>query len=167
MQHLEWVDRVSKAVGNALSLLFMVAVIISAYEVVMRYVFNAPTIWVHDSAITMAAIGFIFGGSYVLQRGDHIRITSVYDLLPRPARRACELLCSVLIVGYLGVLLHACLRQAIPSVAIMETNGHAWDVPIPALLKTLLALGVGLMLVQALVQLVRLLANFADGGRRQ
>ena len=30
----------------------------------------------------------------------------------------------------------------------METSGRAWDVPIPVFLKTVLALGVALMIVQ-------------------
>jgi hypothetical protein len=35
-------------------------------------------------------------------------------------------------------------------VQLLETSGRAWDVPIPALLKATLALGVALMLVQTL-----------------
>ena len=146
-------DRVSRACGHALSLLFLVAVLMSAFEVVMRYAFNAPTIWVHDSAIALCAIGFIFGGAYALQQRKHIRITSLYDVMPPRVRYVMDLVCAVLVVLFLALLLYGTTWQAIPSLRLMETSGRAWDVPIPAMLKTLLAVGVLLMLVQALAQL--------------
>ena len=51
VQKLPVVDRISLGLGKALSLLFLVAVALTVYEVVMRYAFNAPTIWVHDVVI--------------------------------------------------------------------------------------------------------------------
>jgi hypothetical protein len=48
------------------------------------------------------------------------------------------------------MFLYGALRFAIPSVKLLETSGRAWDVPIPAFLKAMLALGVALMLVQTL-----------------
>ena len=155
------VDRLSRACGNALSVLFLVAVLLSAFEVVMRYAFNAPTIWVHDSAITLCAIGFIFGGSYALERKGHIRITSIYDHLGPRTRHLLDVVSTVLVAGYLAILLYAVIRQAIPSLKLMETSGRAWDVPIPALMKSMLVVGVALMLLQALAQLHGLLRGAA------
>ena len=39
------------------------------------------------------------------------------------------------------MFLYGALRFAIPSVQLMETSGRAWDVPIPAFLKSVLAIG--------------------------
>ena len=54
---MPWVDRISRSAGNGLSLLFMAAIVLTAYEVVMRYVFNAPTIWVHDVVTVLCDTG--------------------------------------------------------------------------------------------------------------
>jgi len=53
-------------VGNALSLLFIFTVLISFYEVVMRYAFNAPTIWVHETASFIGGSLFVVGGLYAI-----------------------------------------------------------------------------------------------------
>ena len=79
MKRLPFVDRVSLGLGNALSVLFLVAVLLTVYEVVMRYAFNAPTIWVHDMVIVLSAVCFIFGGPLASQQRSHIQMASYFD----------------------------------------------------------------------------------------
>src|SRR5262245_7635956 len=86
------INRLSLWLGRALAWVFLVGVVLTAWEVLMRYGFNSPTIWVHDLVIALSALAFIFGGSYALQRGEHIRISSLYDRMPTAWRRGCDLL---------------------------------------------------------------------------
>ena len=148
MRGLPVVDRVARALGHGLAWLFLVAVALTAYEVLMRYAFNAPTIWVHDMVIVLTAVCFVFGGPLASQERAHITVASYTHRAPPRVRRALAWLCQALTAAYLAMLLYAALKQAIPAVAIMETSGRAWDVPIPAFLKSVLALGVALMLAQ-------------------
>ncbi|SMF38942.1 TRAP-type mannitol/chloroaromatic compound transport system, small permease component [Tistlia consotensis] len=153
------IDRLSRFLGDQICYVFLITVAITAYEVVMRYVFNAATIWVTQTAIFLSALGFIFGGAYAMEQGRHIEITSIYDAVTPPVRRVFDLIrCGVAVV-YLGFLLYATVHQAIPALSRMETSGQAWDVPIPAFQKAALALGVAAMLAQALRQLVGRLAG--------
>jgi TRAP-type mannitol/chloroaromatic compound transport system permease small subunit len=151
------VDRLSKRLGELSSYLFLLCVVFTAIEVVARYGFNSPTIWVHDLVIAVSAYCFIVGGAYALERGDHIRISTLYERLPAGGRRLCDLATALLIIAFLAGLLWAATRQALASIALVETSGRAWDVPVPMVVKSVLALGVLLMLLQALVNLLRAL----------
>jgi TRAP-type mannitol/chloroaromatic compound transport system permease small subunit len=144
------VDRVVRAVGNALSFLILVAVVLTVYEVVMRYAFNAPTIWVHDMVIVLCAVGFVMGGAVASQRRTHIQMASFADRAPTRWRPRLDLIGQVLAAGYLVMFVYGALVFALPSVKLLETSGRAWDVPIPAFLKAVLAAGAALMLLQAL-----------------
>ena len=95
------VDRLSRALGDRLAWLFLISVALTCYEVMMDSVFDAPTIWVHDATVMLGAICFLFGGAYALQRRDHIRITFIYDALPRRAQRVCDLIGLVTGLVYL------------------------------------------------------------------
>jgi TRAP-type C4-dicarboxylate transport system permease small subunit len=150
MQKLPIVDRISLGVGNALSLLFLVAVALTVYEVVMRYAFNAPTVWVHDMVIVVTAVCFIFGGPLASQQRNHIQMASYFDKASPRVRAALDQVCHGLGAVFLALFLFGALKVAIPSVELMETSGRAWDVPIPAFLKSALVLGAALMLVQTL-----------------
>jgi TRAP-type mannitol/chloroaromatic compound transport system permease small subunit len=150
------VDRVSRTVGDNLSWLFLVSVVLTCYEVLMGWVFRAPTIWVHDATIMMSATCFLLGGAYALQGGHHIRITFVYDLMPPAVQRLCDLIGLVLALVYLLALAWFSGMQAFNSIRIVEMSGRAWNFPMPMVIRTALFLGAALLALQATAELLKL-----------
>lgn len=71
------IDRFTDVTGKliALSMLFLVATI--SYEVVMRYGFGAPTVWVYESSFMVNGAAFMLGSGYALLKGAHVR-TDIY-----------------------------------------------------------------------------------------
>jgi TRAP-type C4-dicarboxylate transport system permease small subunit len=151
MEKKNWLGRWSDRVGEAASLLFVVIVAISAYEVVMRYAFQAPTSWVHEISVTLAAAAFAIGGPYVHDTRQHIAITFFFDRMSRVARRWVRVLQSVLIVAFLGFLTWTAGSQALVSIEQRETAGTALNWPTPMFVKTVFALCCLFLLVQSLV----------------
>ena len=96
MEKLPLVDRISLALGRALSLLFLVAVLLTVFEVVMRYAFNAPTIWVHDMVIVLSALCFIFGGPLASQQRSHIQMATYFDRASPRLRAVLDQVCHLL-----------------------------------------------------------------------
>ena len=156
------VDRVTRTVGEKTSYVFLLAVALTFYEVVLRYFFNAPTTWVHEVSIFFTAAAFILGGSYTLQRRDHIRISLVFDAMPPRVRRVLGVINATITVYFLLALGYGAAIQAERALKVMERTGTASDLPIPVTLKSLLALGVLLMALQAAVQLVRAIRRRAS-----
>ena len=112
----------------------------------MRYGFNEPQSWVHDLSIALCATGFFLAGPLAQERDAHIRLSAVQEFAPAAIARVCALLANLFTLLFLVGLLIAAVRQADRSIAVFETTGRAWDVPIPMVLKTLLALTVLLLL---------------------
>src|SRR5262245_49218901 len=129
MLRLPLVDRLSRSTGNWLSLLFLVAVALTCYEVLMRYAFNAPTIWVHDVVIAVSAVCFVFGGAVASGQRSHIQMASFTERVSPAWRRRLDLVCHGLAAVYLAMFLYGALLFAVPSVRLLETSGRAWDVP--------------------------------------
>lgn len=70
----------------AATILLTIFVIVQ-YEVVMRYVFNAPTYWTNEvSSFAIAWVGFL-GAGYVLRIGRQLEIDIVTSRLRTSARR--------------------------------------------------------------------------------
>ena len=155
MSERDPIGRFTTAFNLKLSWFYAAAVLVTGYEVVMRYGLNQPTIWVHDMAIALCATAFVFAGAYAMVNHQHIRITSIYDNFPPRVRAAVDVLHALLTLIFLVALIYGTTIQAHRSVALMETSGRAWDVPIPAILKTVLALGVLLMAVLTADRLAR------------
>ena len=153
------IDRLSGATGLFGASLVLPIAAVMFYEVVLRYFFNAPTTWVHEVSIFLTATAFIVGGSYTLQRRDHIRISLVFDSVPAGTRYWLSIINAIVTLYFLLALAYGATIQAEKSLRVMERTGTASDLPIPVTLKSLLALGVTLMVLQAAVQLGRAIRN--------
>jgi len=170
MSSLNPIDRTSIFLGEKISYVFLASVIITAYEVIMRYGFNAPTTWVHDGATALSATGFLVAGCYCLQKRRHIAITVIYDSVSPGLRRTFAIINALIIALFMCLLTWATLKIALNATWMnwncevqfcgLETSAHAWDVPVPAYLKTVLFLASVIMLLQALVQLVTVVQDF-------
>jgi len=149
------IARLVDLIGNWTSHLFLIVVAITAYEVVMRYFFNAPTIWVHELAVALAATCFVVGGPVVHQRQQHITISVIYDRMGPAAQRWSRAVSSVLALIFCVLLTYAAWQQARLALLSGETSGTALNWPIPAYLKTLFLIAAAVLTVQSAVHLVR------------
>ena len=143
---------------NAIGILFAIGILLSAgllfYEVVMRYVFDAPTRWVHETVVFLSAIAFVFGGLYVAAIDKHIRVVLFYDNLTSGMKRAFDvaisLACFVASVFFAWAAWLSVERAAwTPQGDFrLETSGSAWNPPYPGLLKIFLFVILILLAVQ-------------------
>jgi len=100
---LRWVCPALDGVGWWLAVVAMAEVVViiavQLYEVVARYVFNAPTLWGSDIAYMTNGTLFLLGAAYTLRMGAHIRI----DFLA--ARLSLRVQHAINLVFYLAIFL--------------------------------------------------------------
>lgn len=155
MSDTDRAERLTRRIGSAFSWLYLVVVAITAYEVAMRYLFNAPTLWVHELSVALAATCFVIGGPYVHQERQHIAISFIYDRMSPSRRRWARLAGSLLALFFCGFLAWAAGMQSHLALKVMERTGTALNWPIPVYLKTLFAVCAALMALQSMLHIVR------------
>jgi TRAP-type C4-dicarboxylate transport system permease small subunit len=148
--------------------LFVIATLISAYEVVMRYAFSAPSTWVHVTATALCAIAFALGGAWSMTKGEHIRITLLPDRAGPDGKRLIEIVSLLTGAVYLTGLAWGTWLQAKESVwrfngALLapELTPGPPNWPLPSLIKATLLIGTLLFLGVVVEQLVRQLRRKA------
>lgn len=158
------VDRASAIIGKGLAWAFPVIALMMGYEVIARYVFDAPTFWAHEIAGLLAAIAFIFGGAMCMAEDSHMRVTLLRERMGRRMSRASDALslaCGVLFLSGLtvamwGIVERNAWRFGADGAWNPERSGSSWNTPAPALLKIALLLGAALFLLVVLVRCYRL-----------
>ncbi|WP_321449929.1 TRAP transporter small permease [uncultured Cohaesibacter sp.] len=133
---------------NRMGIIFSVGILVSAgilfIEVVMRYVFNSPTTWAHETVVFLNACAFIFGGLYVAAHNKHIRVVLVYSMIPDGPRRYLDAVISFVCMvstGFFAFASWSSIQRAIwtPQGQFhLETSGSAWNPPFPGTLKVFL-----------------------------
>lgn len=156
--------RAVHALGKVVATFFLISTAIVLYEIVSRYVFDAPTRWAHETTTFLCAAGFLFGGLYALSHDRHIRVVLIYEAVPEAVRRWFDVVIST--VGLVAVLFFAYAAWATVErswfaagtrTIKLETSGSAFDAPYPALIKGLLLLVVIAMAVQFVIHIVNTL----------
>jgi TRAP-type C4-dicarboxylate transport system permease small subunit len=154
-------DRIIFKLGNILSLLFIFTVAISFYEVLMRYVFNAPTMWVHETASFLGGCLFVYGGIYALSIDKHVRVVLIYDTVSDKTRRWLNIFHHVMGLTFSGLLSWAAYQMVQDSWFTpfgdfrLETSGSAWDPAFPALVKGMIFMTLCIMFVQFSLHLIQ------------
>lgn len=148
------IDRINDAVGRCVALLIVVSILITVYEVVMRYIFNSPTIWVNESVQILFGFYFLLGGGYTLLHDGHVRVDLLLHGLQARGKRFANLLSLLIVMFYLGVLMYVSADTAFDASIHLERAESAWA---PFIFPVLCAAPVAaaLMLLQALVMMVR------------
>ncbi|KAB2919545.1 MAG: TRAP transporter small permease subunit [Hyphomicrobiaceae bacterium] len=67
------IDTFTDLTGSLFAWLAVPLVGAVAYEVIARYIFNAPTIWAFDVTYMLYGALFMLGAAYALHKGAHIR----------------------------------------------------------------------------------------------
>ena len=78
--YISFADHLSTSVGKAFSWCIVILMGGTVYEVVMAYVFNAPTLWNFDVSMQMYGAILIMSGAYCLATESHVRGDVIYRL---------------------------------------------------------------------------------------
>jgi TRAP-type mannitol/chloroaromatic compound transport system permease small subunit len=73
------IDTISDWSGRIFAWMIVPLMAGTTYEVIVRYAFNAPTIWAYDLSYMLYGAHFMLGAAYTLLKGGHIRTDIFYQ----------------------------------------------------------------------------------------
>jgi len=74
------IEGLSQWVGRAFGWCILILTLSVSYEVFVRYVLNAPTVWAFDMMVQMYGALFLMAGPYALAQDAHVRGDVLYRL---------------------------------------------------------------------------------------
>jgi C4-dicarboxylate transporter DctQ subunit len=84
----------------AAGILFLGAVLVSLYEVFMRYVLNSPQFGLNEIVGIFMPWAIFIGFGRALKQNHHIAVDVVYDRFPFPVKRVLAVLSNLIGAGY-------------------------------------------------------------------
>jgi TRAP-type mannitol/chloroaromatic compound transport system permease small subunit len=150
------VDWVNDRVGRGIRILTLLLVLLTTFDVVMRYVFRISFVFVQEAEWHLFAVLFLVAAGYTHLKGDHVRVDIIYARMP--ARRQA----LVDVLGTLIFLFPTCFLvvvSALPfvraSFGVMEGSPDPGGLPARYLLKACIPVGFSLLALQGISQLVK------------
>lgn len=131
---------------------FIVSIIF--LEVLLRYVFEAPTLWVNETSLWVAGAVYMTAGLYSMQQRSHIRIFILYDLAPMWMRRLFDVLSTICVCIFAFAVIWGSFDDAVTKFMTWERFGTKFDPPIPATLYPLILITMFLLAIQSVSNLL-------------
>jgi len=121
-----WLDRLALLGGV---LLVAVGGLIS-YEVVARYLFNAPTTWILDVSIYLTMWATFLAVGHTLRAGAHIRMDLYVRRLAPRVRRRTDVIVALVALAFSALLTWQGLQSIADAVRLGEVTLSTIRVPL-------------------------------------
>lgn len=122
------IDKISEFSGVFVAFWTINAVAAYFYEVVMRYLFNMPTIWVHESAFLLFGMQYLMTGAYAMHHGAHVRVDILYIKLPPRGQVGMDIFTSVFFFIFVLALMGTSWAFFTSSYSMNETTLETWGI---------------------------------------
>ena len=163
---VEAIDAVSEWSGKIVCWLVLIITIMMGYEIIMRYIFNAPTKWGFDMTYMLGGSFFLLGQAYTLRHQGHVRIDIFSSRL---SLRHKAILDSILYLIFFFPLWMCLLYILIPYVYLSWETGErsmqGYWMPILYPFKTVMPVAIFLFVLQAIAEFVRCIMTIVEGDK--
>ncbi|MDE0097445.1 MAG: TRAP transporter small permease subunit [Gammaproteobacteria bacterium] len=161
---LHFVDSLSVWVGKCFAWCIVVLTFATCYEVFVRYVLNAPTVWAFDMSVQMYGSLFVMAGAYALAQDAHVRGDVLYRLMTQRTQATVDLVLYIIFL--------------LPAVFALTWYGYgfatdswfykevSWSSPARIQIyffKTLIPVAGVLIFLQGLAESIRCIMCIRDG----
>ena len=153
------IDKVSVASGYLVAFWTVNAVVAYFYEVIMRYLFNMPTLWVHEACFLLFGMQYLLSGAFTLKEEGHVRVDVLYVKLPLRGRIGMDIFTSVFFFIFVLALVGTSSTFFGQSFQMNETTVETWGVQYWPV-KAMMVLGGALLLLAGISKLTKDIITF-------
>lgn len=155
------VDTINETVGQIVKYAIVPLILISLFEVMIRYLFNSPTVWAWELNTFLLCIMSLMGAGYTHLHGGHIRVEMFVNRAPPKTGMAIELIVNFIFLLSLVVLMREVGKMAFSSLSQLERSASFWSPPVWPL-KMQILIGVFLLFLQCLTQFFNQICKYIE-----
>jgi TRAP-type mannitol/chloroaromatic compound transport system permease small subunit len=156
------VDAAVDLIGRGVSWLSLAICILMAIDVLLRYAFSIGSVWAQELEWHLLAPLVLFGMTYALHKGDHVRVDIFYARYGPRAQAAVDVLSAAFAVAMAGLVIRYSIQFVQQAYAINEISADPGGLTHRWVLKALIPVGFALFGLQAAAQGVRAALRLKD-----
>ncbi len=154
------VDGVSRFCGAIAATLVIVLVALMLYDVVRRYLFNAPTEWGNDLNTWLMGASFVLSIAYAMSTDSHVRVDLLYSRRTRPRIRVFDLIgLTLIILPTVGWVTLGLFDHFVTAYESGERSGSGGWNPIVWPFKLVMLVGFAIFTVQIVAEIIKRAAS--------
>jgi C4-dicarboxylate transporter DctQ subunit len=152
-------EKFIKYSGYLASSLFVLIGFIVSFEVISRYLFNSPTVWVNEISTFLQIWATYVALTYSFHFKEFIRITVIYDRVSDKAKKFLDFISFLVMIIFTSFVVYYGWLIAHDSFETGRTSSTILDLP-SFLTEYAIPIGFGLLLLRLVVEVFNYIINF-------
>ena len=149
-------EKVVAGLGQAVSWLTLLMVVVTFCIVLLRYGFNMGWVWLQESVTYLHATVFMLAAAWTLRLDGHVRVDVLYRSLKPRTQAWVDLLGSVfLLLPTAGLLLWLSYDYAEKAWKLQEASRETDGLPFLYILKAVIPAASGLLVLQGAADILQ------------
>jgi TRAP-type mannitol/chloroaromatic compound transport system permease small subunit len=153
------IERAVDLIGRATSWLALVIIVLMATNVVLRYLFSYGSVWAQELEWHLLAPLILFGMSYALLHGEHVRVDVLYANFSARTKLIVDVISQVLCILISLIIVWLSVKYVSQSYLVDETSADPGGLPYRWALKALIPIGFVLLILQSFALLLGAIAQ--------
>jgi TRAP-type mannitol/chloroaromatic compound transport system permease small subunit len=149
------IDNFIDAVGRVTAWSSFALAAVMGGNVLLRYVFHTGTVWSQELEWHLMAPICLFGMSYALRHGEHVRVDVMFAGFTQRSKYFVEFLSSLILMAISVIIIWLSINYVMQSWSVAEGSANPGGIPARYVLKSLIPIGFALMFVQAFGHAIR------------
>jgi TRAP-type mannitol/chloroaromatic compound transport system permease small subunit len=149
------IDTFIDAVGRVTAWSSFALAAVMGGNVLLRYVFRTGTVWSQELEWHLMAPICLFGMSYALRHGEHVRVDVLFASFSPRSKNMVELISSLLLMAISLIVIWLSISYVMQSWSVGEGSVNPGGIPARYILKSLIPIGFALMCLQAFGDAIR------------
>ena len=153
---VRWSDFINEKTGRAVSWLAVGMVLITVWDVALRYIFRAGSVAVQELEWHFFGINFLIAAGLTLKNDGHVRVDIFYDKINQKQKAIIDLTGNLLfLIPYCLLVIWMSYPFVANSWSLRECSPDPGGLPARYLMKAVLPVGFFLLLIQGISEAIK------------
>ena len=148
------VNNINEWAGKIFSFTIAAAALVIIVEVILRYVFNKPTIYGLVLTTLICVVAYLMGGPYAARHGTHVKIDILYSHWSPRGRAIADLFTALFLFLSLGCLLWIGIDYTYVAITENVKVSEMWE-PIAWPIRIFIPISLFLMALQYISKFIK------------
>jgi TRAP-type mannitol/chloroaromatic compound transport system permease small subunit len=149
------IDAFVDLVGRATSWLALGIALVMGANVLMRYAFSYGFIWAQELEWHIFVPICLFGMSYALLHGEHVRVDVLFQYFSPRNKRLVEVISAFISMAFCVIVIWLSLPYVYQSWSIGEGTANPGGIDYRYIVKSLIPIGFAILFLQSLSEAIK------------
>jgi TRAP-type mannitol/chloroaromatic compound transport system permease small subunit len=153
------IDAFIDLVGRVTSWIALILALVMGANVLLRYGFSLGWIWAQELEWHLLVPLTLFGMSYALHHGEHVRVDVLFAAFSARTKRVVDVIAAVLGMAFAVLVIWLSLPYVAQSWTIGEGSANPGGIDHRYIVKALIPISFALLFLQSLAQAIHLVCG--------